>query len=42
MNKFNNNKLTKSKISTNQSMNKSKQESKTIISSNKHQQKEER
>ena len=41
MNKFNNNKLTKSKISTNQSMNKSKQESKTIISSNKPQPKEE-
>lgn len=40
MNKFNN-KLTKSKLSTNQSMNKSKQESKTIISSNKPQPKEE-
>jgi len=41
MNKFNNNKLTKPKLSTNQSMNKSKQESKTIISSNKPQPKEE-
>ena len=40
MNKFNN-KLTKSKLSSNQVNNKSKQESKTIISSNKPQPKKE-
>ena len=41
MNKYNNNKLTRSKLSANQSINKSKQEPKTIISSNKPKPKEE-